>query len=252
MKKSVPWLAGGAYILAVHAVLLILCYKTDAMAIIDKNLGFAPARPELNSFHQSMVDYQSRLDDTLMPGAVLFIGASHMQSLDVSSIAERAVNYGIGGDTIADVMERLPVYRSLRTARAVVLEVGYNDLRFHSVPRVESDYQSLLAALPAYLPVVVSAVLPIDETAPAFLRWPGRNNDNIARLNKALARFCSARPPCAFADAGPQLRDRAGRLAAIYRQADGVHLSPAGYRFWSMALADALARLSPANLAAAH
>ena len=154
MTKSMRVGFGAAYVAAIHILVALLLYKSDAIVLIEKNLGFAT--PKSVYFHREMTEYQDRLDATLSPGSVIFIGASHTQSLDVAAITDHAVNYGIGGDAIADVMDRLPNYHSLSQARAIVLEVGYNDLRYHSLPRIVADYRRLLAALPDKAPLVLS------------------------------------------------------------------------------------------------
>jgi len=237
------------YFVAIHLLLALMFLKTDAMEIVEKNVGVEHPRFAINHFHNEMVDYHRRLDATVPPGSIIFIGASHVQSLNVGGIANKAVNYGIGGDTIADIMQRLPVYRSLTYAGAIVLSAGFNDLRYHARPEIVADYKRLLAALPDGVPLIMSAIMPIDEKAPEFRHWPGRTNKNIVRLNQSMTDLCAARPKCQFADAHPMLVDRNGRLAAEFHVPDGVHLSAAGYRIWSGVLAAALQKVQLPNTA---
>ena len=60
--------------------------------------------------------------------------------------------------------------------------------------------------------------------------------------------LCRERLRCFFADADPLLRDRNGRLATEFHRADGVHLTPAGYRIWSRALTQALHHAAQPNI----
>ena len=188
---------------------------------------------------------QHLADKTGIPGPTV---AKLMKSLNKAGlVASRrgagggyALGRAAGAITIADVIQRLPVYKSLNYAGAIVLSVGFNDLRYHAQPEIIADYKRLLAALPEGVPLVMSAILPIDETAPEFRRWPGRQKKNIVKLNSALRVLCAARPKCDLADAGPMLVDGAGRLAAENHVPDGVHLSAAGYKIWSNALSRSL------------
>jgi lysophospholipase L1-like esterase len=196
---------------------------------------------EPTAFWSESVAYQLRLDPTA-EHAVFFIGDSLVQSLHVGGIVAAAVNYGIGGDTIGGVRRRLPLYHSLATARAIVLAIGANDLLTRDAAAASSDYEALVSELPAGVPLILSAVLPVDQQAVGN-QLRRLTNGEIMRLNATIERLCAQRKKCIFLDVGAELRDREGRLARAFQVGDGVHLNAAGYRIWSAALSRALSTL---------
>ena len=195
-------------------------------------------------YRKGMLAAEARLDSTLPPGGIYFIGDSGIESLDVGQVADHAVNYGIGGDTIAGVIRRLPVYKSLVSARAIVLLVGSNDLIERPAAEPAKDYAALLAALPN-VPLIAVAVLPIDARVVRYDQGH-RNNGEIARLDKALKALCEGRSSCSFLDLGARLVDDTGNLSPAFDWGDGLHLNAAGYRIAIDALrAEIVRRLGP-------
>lgn len=160
-------------------------------------------------------------------GAVAFVGDSIIEDMAASTVVPCAENFGIGGDTMAQVGERLSVL-GLSQAQAVVLHVGVNDgwgrLGFNAFGE---RYARMMAEIPPHVPVVASAMLPVD---------PGRNAA-LARLagglraaNEEMRVACSRRPGCSFVDAGPDLAGGGGSLQPAFSIGDGVHLNADGYR----------------------
>jgi len=234
MRNRVLW----AYIVFVHALLVLALAKSDVLSRLERRLGFRPA-PEITDHFGRMLSYHTRMDGNVPAGAVVFIGASHTQGLATDAVAMPSVNYGIGGDTTVGVLIRLPRYRSLDRAAAVVLSVGMNDLTRRGNNEITANYQRILRALPPGLPIVVTALFPVDaESMPA--PPPRLTNAQIAGLNRALESLCATDPRCVFVDVGPRLTDKAGNLSKADHVGDGVHLNDEGYRIWIEALRSAL------------
>ncbi len=227
-------------LVAVSVILMLVVLQPDLAIRLNRRL-LPHAEQQPSAFWSESVAYQVRLDATAEL-AVFFIGDSLVQSLHVGGIVAGAVNYGIGNDTIAGVRRRVPLYHSLATARAIVMAIGVNDLAMHDAPAAASDYAELLSELPPHVPLVVSAVLPIDERR-LKSRPSALSNGQIARFNVAIERLCARLERCIFVDVGTELRDPEGRLAEIFHVGDGVHLSAPGYRLWSAALSRALSAL---------
>src|SRR5450432_2394781 len=113
-----------AYIAALHALVVVLIVRPAWVGTILEHAGLkSPAQ-----FYEERLAAHLLTDRVVPAGAVVFVGDRQVQGLDVASVASVAVNYGIGGDTTVGVLRRLPLYASLTRARAVVLEVGTNDL----------------------------------------------------------------------------------------------------------------------------
>jgi lysophospholipase L1-like esterase len=226
------------YVAALHAAIAVAIFAPAQFGSILAHLRAAPR----SSFYQERLADHLLGDGAVPQGAVIFIGDSQIQSLDVEGVARGAVNFGIGGDTTAGVLQRLPLYASLGRARAVVLEIGTNDLAVAAPQEIVANYQRILSSIPREAAVVVNAVLPVSAGKSGESGSPVSRNRAIGEINRGLAAICATRAGCAFIDPGPALADPSGDLAAEYDLGDGLHLSRAGYRVWSDMLRAALAR----------
>jgi lysophospholipase L1-like esterase len=193
-------------------------------------------------YYRQMSAFHQRVDEMLPSNVVLFVGDSSIQGLDVSSVTEQGVNFGIGGDTVAGVLARIGTYRSLDSASALVLAVGYNDLKIRENHEIVSEMGRLLVALPPKLKVVCCGVYPTDERIRTE-KW----NRRIANLNRSYEQLCSARAGTVFVDFHPILADAAGNLQGGYGLDDGLHLSLAGRNAVVRELRLVLSRVGPAR-----
>jgi len=82
---------------------------------------------EQSYLYDALLPYHKRMDGSVPNKSVVFIGDSMVQALVTSAIANHTVNYGIGGDTIGGLTNRIPLYESMDSARAIVISVGVND-----------------------------------------------------------------------------------------------------------------------------
>ena len=221
--------------LALHGALAAALLYPDAIWRRWHRVWPGRAEETVSPFRRNTMALQARLDLTVQPRAVWVFGDSHVQAMDIGRIAERAVNLGIGEDTVPGLLSRIGTHPALPGAAGVVLAVGINDLAFRGPEAIAASYADLLARLPAGMPAVIGAVLPVNERV-----RPGGLNARIGRLNAALADLCRARPHCRFADAGPRLRDATGAPDPQMYLADGLHLSAEGYRRWIEVLGPAV------------
>lgn len=105
-------------------------------------------------FERRLTVHQLDQDRLLPSGAVLFFGDSHLSILPAGGIFQ-AYNFAIGGESAQRLALRLPHYRSLRQARAIVLGTGTNDLlEGRSPAQVESAWAALLRQMPTRARVV--------------------------------------------------------------------------------------------------
>jgi lysophospholipase L1-like esterase len=191
--------------------------------------------PELTDHYREMECFYARIDAVVPPKSTVFVGDSMTQGLCVAAVTDRGVNFGIGCDTTLGVLQRIGRYHGIPQARAVVLAIGVNDLRRRSNSEIIDNYGQILAKIPSSVPVVFSAVLPIDEQSRRE-RW----NERIHDLNAGAAQLCSSFKNCRFIDSGAKLVNASGNLDARYHIGDGVHLSADGYRVWIKDLKSAL------------
>ena len=216
------------------------CLLVAGILLVSPVFAEEPA-PDITDHYRRMMTYHNYMDGNVPDGAVLFIGDSITQGLCVAAVCERAVNYGIGSDTTVGVLERLPAYGSMERAAAVVMAIGVNDLSRRENEAILENYSRIIATIPATVPVLFSAVLPLDERVERISE--GRNA-RIRLLNAGLKTLCEEHTRCRFVDATQALADDTGSLSPAYHVGDGVHLNTLGYTQWIDKLSEGFAALN--------
>lgn len=221
-----------AYFVLLHLFVVLILAKSDFISQV-KGKFYLPTTntQDLTDHYYRMLKYHKRMDDNVQSGAVVFIGDSITQGLCVSSIAPISVNYGIGSDTTVGVLKRLPEYNSLKLASVVVFAIGINDLNRcnRNNESILKNYESIIKDLPEKLPVVFSAVLPVDAKGRMRLRGL---NERIRLLNNKIEMLCANSPRLFFVNVGPLLTDKDGNLSDEFYDSDGVHLNSKGNKIW--------------------
>ena len=231
-------IAAVLYLLVLHGFVLVLVVKTNFLTLAGKTLGLLPPEEWTSEFATQTLDLAAH-DRAVPPGAVLLLGDSIMAEVPPGLVDGRAENLAIPGETLHMLSRRLPVLRSLEQARAIVLGIGVNYLKYRPAPTSAADYAALLIRLPGGVPVLMLSVLPVDETADVVVRRWYLRNATIRDLNARLRTVCTAYPACTFVDAWPALADPAsGGLRAELHGGDGWHLSVGGARALAAVLAN--------------
>jgi hypothetical protein len=174
-----------------------------------------------------------RVDRNTPAGATLFFGSSSVQGLNAAMIRPCSANFGIGHETARELGDRMPAYRSIAEARAVVVATGLNDVLRGSDSDLAASYRSILAAVPAGTPVVMSSLQRLAPDSMAGQRHARR----VDRANVAARQACATNGDCVFVDLAGQMDGERS-----WWEADGIHLSAAGYELWAELLDDALGR----------
>lgn len=182
-------------------------------------------------FQSQMTTFHRRIDEMAQPRSVIFIGASEIQGIDVGQICDRALNFGIGGDTTEGVLRRLPVYASLATARAVVLSIGYNDLGRTHNQDVLFNIETILERIPSDLPVFLCPITMVDENLIKHV-----NNDRIGEFNQALSKLGRRFDNVVFVEVSQELSGKELSSKTRILEKDGCHLNLQGRRIWSEAV----------------
>lgn len=224
------------YIASLHLLLAVMLWKSDFLEKLQNRL-FDQKKEELTAFYNTMLSFHLRMDARIEQGAVLFIGDSMTQGLCVSCMSGRAVNFGIGGDTTRGVLNRIVQYQSVSHAKAVVLQVGLNDLLWRDDEVLLKNYTEIIRSIPESTNLIISPIFPVDSTRVEKELF---SNSRIEKINKALNARCVSLKHCTFIEMDSQLRDRNGNLKTEYHMGDGVHLSPEGYGLWENRLKTAL------------
>jgi lysophospholipase L1-like esterase len=223
-------------------ILAVVLIKSNFVPLVLEKVGIEKGHPEITAHYKRMVTYHSRVDKNVPQDSVIFIGDSLTQSLCVSAVAERAVNFGIGSDTTVGVLERLPGYTSLQNAFAVVLAVGINDLRRRSNDQILEHIERIVSLIPEDVPLLLNALLVVDEKVQGHEHLQGHNRRS-SNINKALRGFALRSNRIWFVDPNPLLVDESGNLADCNHVGDGVHLSKDGNALWIEALRKSLRQI---------
>lgn len=241
MRKNIKSL----YLIALHGLVALMLVKTDFAVRIGRKAGIVPPpaiKPDVE-FLRKMDGIYRIMDASVPDGATVFIGDSITQGLCTSAVTPLAVNFGIGWDTTGGVASRITNYQSFERASAIVLAIGINDLMGEDRDaNAVTNFARILSSIPAKTPVLVSGVLPVDDS----LRPPAwnQNNRRIERFNAQIRIVCGARPGCLFMDAGNAMKDGVGLKQSLH-SGDGLHLNPSGYAVWISELRDGLEKLKP-------
>ncbi|MBI5676299.1 MAG: hypothetical protein HZC48_10835 [Nitrospirae bacterium] len=229
---------GTVYVILLHFFIALILVKPGLINRVYLKLGLQkPNEIDTADHYTRTLTYHSIIDQSVPSGAVIFLGDSHFERLCVSAIIDKSVNYGIGGDTTDGVLKRLPVYKSLNRANAVIISVGHNDLWQRSNEEIIRNYKLIIEALPYNIPILFSSVLPVDERAD--VKFTGMNI-RISSLNSSLQKLCNDFSNCYFIDSGQNLIDETGNLAAGYHNGKGAHLNANGNSIWISYLKDIL------------
>jgi lysophospholipase L1-like esterase len=195
------------------------------------------AAPMLRFVYVQRRTRQSQLDLLEpLPDAVLFLGDSITEQGNWGEWFPhlRTINRGIGGDTVAGVIDRLD--RAINQPAAISLLIGTNDLSglgpSTRVPDIATQYGVLLERLGQLspgIPLVINSVMPRQ---PRFAGHVQQLNAHVERM----AQDCGA----TYVDLWPILADERGALRIEYTL-DGLHLTGQGYQAWAEVLTPLLA-----------
>ena len=230
------------YLIIIHILLIIILFKPNLVPKAQSKLsGIMKNETEIIPRYYDIKHYNMMLmvhkwmDNSVPDDAVIFIGDSITQGLVVSNVSPKSVNFGIASDTTFGLLERLPDYNSFSRAKAIVLAIGVNDLRARDNNSIVENYKIILNGLPSNVPIIASAVLPIDETIRI-----NTSNNRISRLNVALSSLSENYKNVRFINPSKQLMDLENNLSDSYHTGDGLHLNAKGYKIWVNELIKAL------------
>ncbi|MEY4936535.1 MAG: hypothetical protein RIS64_2894 [Bacteroidota bacterium] len=135
------------------------------------------------------------------------------------------INRGIIGDGTEDILARLPQITNAHP-RKIFLLIGVNDLIFHNVPNIVSNYESIVIQIRQLTPgskLYLESVLPIHNT----LRHSGLRNEDIVELNQGIQKI-AMKYQLSYLDLHSKMIDSEGALQSNLSK-DGIHLNVAGY-----------------------
>ena len=171
------------------------------------------------------------------PGGVVFIGASSIVRWNLPEsfpeLGAKAINRGFGGSLLADSVyfaDRIVIpYKP----RIVVLYAGDNDVETPTTAEQIADGfvkfdQKVHAALPDAKIIFISI-------KPSLRRFAFM--DKIRRANGLVKAYIGQQKHLAYVDIVPQMLGADGKPRPELLVADGLHMTPEGYKIWTAAQA---------------
>ena len=178
-------------------------------------------------------------EDAVSPppkNGVVFIGASSIVRWNLPEffpeLGAQAINRGFGGSESVDSVRYVNRIVIPYHPRIVVYYAGDNDVE-RNVPASEIAHQFALFeqkvhdALPDTKVVFISI-------KPSIRRW--KWIDTIRTANSIVKAYCLRTPHTQFMDIEQQMLGADGKPNPDLLVADGLHMTPAGYRIWTNAL----------------
>ena len=167
---------------------------------------------------------------------IVFIGASSIVRWNLPEyfpeLGAKAINRGFGGSQSVDAVRYVERIVVPYHPRLVVYYAGDNDVEAN-VPAQEIARQFELfdqkvhAALPQTKIIFISI-------KPSIRRW--KWIDTISSANAMVKAYCAKEKHLVFMDIERQMLGPDGKPNPDLLIADGLHMTPAGYRIWTAAL----------------
>jgi lysophospholipase L1-like esterase len=166
--------------------------------------------------------------------SIVMLGNSITALCEWSELFEKPniINRGIVGDGTKDILARLPQITNYHPHKIFLL-IGVNDLIFHSVPNILSNYEAIVIQIKQLTPdskLYLESVLPIHNS----LRRSGLRNEDIIELNQGIQKI-AAKYQLPYLDLHHKMIDADGALQANLSK-DGIHLNAAGYQIFKETL----------------
>ena len=221
------------WVVAVHLLLLFFIVKTQSIPKVITKL--TNTNINADPYVSRMVNVHRWMDASVPDKATIFLGDSITQGLATVAIAPYSVNYGIGDENTAQLLEAIPSYKSLARANTIFLAIGINDLSHGQKLGLSDRYRKIVEALPAKTPLVWSAVMPAKSGNITLT--------DINQVNEVIKAMCVSRANCTYVDTWRFLA-KDNEINSHLFQNDGVHLNADGYEVWIVALRKALQAIS--------
>ena len=178
--------------------------------------------------------------------AIVFIGASSIVRWNLREsfpeLGAQAINRGFGGSLAPDSTRYADRIVIPYKPRMVVFYAGDNDVEANHTPaQIAGDFAAFEQKVHAALPDTQIVFISIK---PSIRRFPWI--EQIKGANALVREYCATHPHLTFVDIVPQMLGEDGKPRKELLVADGLHMTPAGYKIWNDALRPVL-QLGPAT-----
>jgi len=168
--------------------------------------------------------------------AIVFIGASSIVRWNLKEsfpeLGAQAINRGFGGSLAPDSTRYADRIVIPYKPRMVVFYAGDNDVEANHTPQqIADDFTAFERKVHAALPQTQIVFISIK---PSIRRFPWI--EQIKGANALVQQYCATHAHLTFVDIVPQMLGADGKPRPELLVADGVHMTPAGYKIWNDAL----------------
>jgi lysophospholipase L1-like esterase len=159
-------------------------------------------------------------------GEVVFVGSSTIRIWDLAASFPdvKAINRGFGGSEMADSTRYVDRIVVPYAPRVVVVYAGDNDIMGTTTEQIANAFEQYFRAVHAKLPATRIVYIGIK---PSPLRWA--QVDRMRSANVVIEQFCQRDDRLAFVDVDHAMLGWDEKPRPELYQADGLHLTPAGY-----------------------
>ena len=167
---------------------------------------------------------------------IVFIGASSIVRWNLPEyfpeLGAKAINRGFGGSQSVDAVRYVERIVVPYHPRVVVYYAGDNDVEAN-VPAQEIAHQFELFDQKVHRALPQTKIIFIS-IKPSIRRW--KWIDTIRSANSMVKAYCAKEKHLAFMDIKQSMLGADGKPNPDLLVADGLHMTPAGYRIWTAAL----------------
>ena len=167
---------------------------------------------------------------------IVFIGASSIVRWNLPEyfpeLGAKAINRGFGGSQSVDSVRYVERIVVPYHPRVVVYYAGDNDVEAN-VPAQEIAHQFELFDQKVHRALPQTKIIFIS-IKPSIRRW--KWIDTIRSANAMVKAYCAKEKHLAFMDIEQAMLGADGKPNPDLLVADGLHMTPAGYRIWTAAL----------------
>jgi lysophospholipase L1-like esterase len=222
----------------IHAFLAGAYARTAVAAIgLAGMLAVHPAAQTAEKWDDTIAKFEQQ--DRMSPppqDGIVFIGASSIVRWNLPEyfpeLGAKAINRGFGGSQSVDSVRYVDRIVVPYHPRIVVYYAGDNDVEA-GVPASEIAHQFLLFEQKVHAKLPGTKVIFIS-IKPSIRRW--KWVDTIHTANALAKAYCVKTPHTQFMDIEAKMLGADGKPNPDLLVADGLHMTPAGYRIWTAAL----------------
>ena len=173
------------------------------------------------NFREKTIAFQSRKSKNASSSSIYIFGDSIIQGFNENILSDKALNFGIGNETILQLISRIDKYYNIKKVENIILLTGHNDLEENAPEIVIHRYKTLINKLP-HRKLIVHAVLNVHEKNEKLRKL----NDKINKFNLLLYKLCEEFN-IKFININSSLNVN-NQLNVEYQIGDGVHLNEQG------------------------